>query len=104
MKLKEHLTQKSLESRIARFWKLREIKAPGIILRNDMKAIRELQRGIVHIKDIDQFNTEFEKIESHTGRGGKVHLKVWLSDGRIIGIFSGPYSRFAKIWKDKENL
>jgi len=100
MKLKEYLVKDLYEYKVERFRKLWAIKAPSVILRNELKTLRAYKSGNPLIKDIDKFNAEYESIEEHKGKMGRIHLKVKLKDGRIIGIFNGRFSRFAKEWQN----
>jgi hypothetical protein len=101
--IKEFLIDKKLKNHVTRFWKLRSIKAPRIILKGELSIIRRLQKNELKIRGIDEFGScELVKDELVTGRSGKKHRKIWLADGRIIGVFNGNYNNFIKIWEDKK--
>ena len=101
---KEVLYQKSLESAKNRFWKLRAIKAPRVMLIRQIEIIRELEAtDSPPYKDFELFsNLTYESDEIITGRGGKKHVKVTTKEKITFGVFNGPYSRFCRIWKDEK--
>ncbi len=96
------LKEKMEQSHINRFRTLRGIKAPKIILFNEIQRIREIRNGHLHIKDLNQFaDKEVVNYEIITGRGGKKHRKITLDGGLVIGIFNGRYTTFVSEWKSK---
>lgn len=101
--LKQELLERAERALIVRFRTLKGIKAPHVVLLDIIQKIRDRRNGITGVTGVEQWeNIEVEKYEVRTGRGGKIHSKVTLVTGEVIGIFNGPYSRFAKVWKDKE--
>jgi len=81
---------------------LKEINAPTIILWNTRKILRKLQKGVLGIRGLSTWeNEEVKSLEYVTGKRGRIHKKIELTNGQTIGIFRGPYSTFAKIWEDK---
>jgi len=100
--LKEILVERRIKAIETKIEKLKVIRAPTIIRWNLRKMLRSARQGELNIKDLNKWeNEEVVSLENVIGRGGKVHLKVTLVDGQVIGIFSGPYSRFAKVWESK---
>lgn len=73
--------------------KLKDIKAPKIIIDNLEDYIKDIKSGTTKIKGADEFgDLEYDTVEGKTGRGGKSFVQFVLKDSRIINYF--PYAKY----------
>ena len=82
------------ELRLAR---LKEIKAPEIILKSEEDKIKNADKWTnKNIKGIEEFGDEvYASVEGKTGRGGVMFVQYVLRDGRIINFFpNAKYGQF----------
>lgn len=81
------------QSRIDR---LKEIKAPEIMIQNDIKMIENYKSGNVKINGWNEFSQEvFKSFIWKKGNGGKEYVQFTLSDNSIVNYFpNGKFGPF----------
>jgi len=102
LSVQDALKERLLRGYMRRYKKLKEMRAPDVLIENQRDMIKDAERGDLHIKGLENYKDSIIVDEERvTGRGGKVHYKFTLDNGEIVGLFSGPYSRFMKPWQEK---
>lgn len=98
----EHLAQNLLKGTQNRLEKLKEIKAPEVMIQHNEQQIVILQNhtaidavnALVGCKTQEILTAEFISAESHTGKGGKTYLTFKTSVGQVNYFPNGRYGRF----------
>ena len=100
MTIRQRLIERMVPGHEDRLRRLTEIGAPEVMLVRERELVEEARKGDFKAKRGEEFfDLEFTDWSPVKGRGGKVHHKITLTDGRVIGLFRGPWGQFFSEWK-----
>ena len=98
----EHLAQNILKGTQSRLEKLKEIKAPEVMIQHSEQQITLIQNhtaidavsSLVACKSPEILTAEFISAEKHTGKGGKIYVTFETSVGQVNYFPNGRFGRF----------
>jgi len=103
MTVREFLLDRIFRSSSGRLKRLREIKAPYIILKNELETIRTAKQGditqLINCKTPDVFDFEFKESIDCTGNGGKYYMTILTSTETLMYF---PQARFGRYLTKQE--
>ena len=96
--IRQHLNEKIAEGSKIRYEKLKEIKAPYVMIENQTKITNMAENGeIVFSGDQEALELTYKSSTKFKGRGGKPWYQFETEEGRLVNYF--PAARFGRFIK-----